>query len=138
MDIQGIYNDIEEFKDIDKKKQLSIDEKITDQDAKRHRNFFKSLKRVNIANTISMVAVIMIAFASVGVGLVIRNSNKEEEDTSVSLEECGDMQVTIYTDTGFYCKDCGSGEYGRLQMCEEESPTGICEKADSGCFKPVL
>jgi|GEM_PF-4001266 len=130
--------DLDQDNNVDKKNQMSLEQRMIQSDAKRHRSFFSSLKsKSNFGSVLGMVGVVFILAVAVGAGLALRGDDVAPEDTSAS-SECGDFQVKVYDEDGYTCKDCGAGEYGRLDLCETDSPSGICEQADSGCFKPSL
>ncbi|KKQ36215.1 MAG: hypothetical protein US52_C0005G0005 [candidate division WS6 bacterium GW2011_GWA2_37_6] len=112
---------------VDRESQFSL----SDKDKSSHKS-----SKFNLAGIVGMVGVVFIVIAAIVAGLVLKD-DVSTKDTSASAE-CGDFQVKVLTSDSYYCKECGTAEYGKLDICEEDSPSGNCEKVDSGCFKPVL
>jgi len=105
---------------VDRESQFSL----SDKDKSSHKS-----SKFNLAGIVGMVGVVFIVIAAIVAGLVLKD-DVSTKDTSAS--------VKVLTSDSYYCKECGTAEYGKLDICEEDSPSGNCEKVDSGCFKPVL
>lgn len=123
---------------VDKEHQISLEQRMVMQDAERHKKFFNSLKPAQKIG--SFVGFFMIAFvivAAVVASVSLKDKNVGTQSSSAS-EDCGNLQVKVVTASGFYCQDCEAGQYGKLSMCEEDSPTHKCTQVDSGCFKPEV
>ncbi|MBD3280467.1 hypothetical protein GF389_03000 [Candidatus Dojkabacteria bacterium] len=120
------------------KSQYSLNEDMTYQSVKSHKDLFDSMDKYSGSkNLFGFLAVMAVVAASIGLGWSLSTTDKGGQDISVSSEECGDYQVKIYTSEGFNCQDCEDGAFGKLDLCEQESSIGECLVQEDGCFIPV-
>lgn len=118
------------------KTQLSLESRMLDSDLKRHQGFFASLSPANRKGSlIGVLGAVVIVLGALSTAYVLNQTNIGTKNSSASAD-CEDFQVKVYTSEGFTCENCGAGEYGKLDMCEKDSPSGQCEVLTSGCFKP--
>ncbi len=121
---------------IDYEKQLRLDEKLNERDMKRHQGFFASLSEKGKVQKAFASLVVVAALVSTGFIAYQDQRNQQIEDSSAY--DCNEFQVKVYDTDSYTCKDCPFGEFGKLSLCQKESPTGICEQTGSGCFVPDL
>lgn len=133
------YTPKDERGEVDFSSQLSLDQKMTYESAKSHKALFDSMdSSKNVYGALGMAVVAVVLVAAVAFGWTMSSSTSKDNDIPVSSQqECGNYQVKVYTANGYYCEDCESGEYGKLDMCEENSETGECTVTESGCFVPI-
>lgn len=133
---QGNFDDSANASSIDYEKQLRLDEEITQKDIKRHQNFFESLsEKGKIQKVFASFAIVAILGFT---GLIAFQAQKDQDIKDSSAYDCSDFQMKVYDANGYTCADCPLGEFGKLSLCEKESPTGVCEQTSSGCFVPDL
>jgi hypothetical protein len=127
-----------DYNQIDKSDQYTIEDQMTYKDAKKRLGFFKSLKsRSTFSNVVGLFGIAFVLVGAITAGMALQDKDVSTDETSAA-SECGDFQVKVLTQDGYYCKDCEAGEYGQLDMCESDSSSGKCKKADSGCFEPDI
>jgi len=117
--------------------QLSLEEQMIEEDLNRHKKFFASLtpnvgKKNGLVGVFGAVAIVLGALSTA----YVLNQSDIGTKPSSAVADCDDFQVKVYTTSGFICENCKAGEYGKLNLCEKDSPSKVCEVQENGCFKP--
>ncbi len=112
---------------------IRVDMEIARKDAERNKALFDSMNANNHKGKILgafLVGALLLSTLVIGVNL--KTSDTGTQDTNASL--CGDLEIPVLEDGNLVCKECSPLEYGKLDLCEKDSPTGKCKKSQSGCY----
>lgn len=135
--MQDLNSKLDQFSSAKNKDQLDINQEIKQNDEKRNYGTFKSLRKYpRFSNFVGIFILLLIMVFAISGALYLKNQEVGTEESQAG-KECSDLQVKIITQDGYICQDCGAGEYGTLEFCEEDTG-GVCTKNEqTKCFRRI-